>query len=187
MKHSLYNNPSRLFALLLAIVALVLPSTSASAQTLSDRLHCQVGVGYSLPLADAQGRASGLYLRGDYDLHPRLSVGVGTRLSHHLKNLLPLYGHLQWRLTRQRLFTPHLEGLWGYAPALSTQARGGCCWSLGLGTCYRLRDRHLLSATLSIDHQTYSRRKTFSSTAVRSTYVEPLCHNALALRLGYQF
>ncbi len=159
----------------------------AFSQNLADRLRYQTEVAVGFPLPESHGTPIRLCQKVMYGLNPRLMCGVGAGISRHDKTLVPLFVDLQWSVARPRQFTPFVEACVGYSFAPSPSATGGSNLGLGIGTSFRLSDTRRICVSVGYEYQHFSQLKTFESSAVRSSFVEIISHNALSVAVGFQF
>ncbi|MCR5454557.1 MAG: hypothetical protein K6F33_06190 [Bacteroidales bacterium] len=139
------------------------------------------------PMAGSYVKPWSLLVASEYNIHPRLSAGLGTGLSkyHHL--IIPAYATLHWSITKQHRLTPFLASNIGYAFAPKKHEDGGFYLSPSVGVRYQLKGRQSLLLSVGYELQEYTQLQSYESSFALTQYIEYISNHALTVNIGVAF
>ena len=160
---------------------------SIAVQAQKDRLCFQTNIVAGMPLADSDVKPLSLLISAEYNIHPRLSAGLGMGLSKYDHLMVPVYGTLHWSITKQHRFTPFLASNIGYAFAPKKHVDGGFYFTPSIGVRYQLKGRHSLSLSVGYELQEYSQLQSYESAYALTQHIEDISNHALTVNVGFEF
>ena len=169
------------------ILLILLACMSIAVQAQKDRLRFQTNIVAGTPLADSDVKPLSLLISADYNVHPRLSAGLGTGLSKYDYLMVPVYGTLHWSIIKQHRFTPFMASNIGYAFAPKKLVSGGFYFTPSVGVRYQLKGHHSLSLSIGYELQEYSQLQSYESTFALTQYIEDISNHALTVNIGFVF
>ena len=169
------------------VLLIVLACMSIAVQAQKERLCFLTNIVAGTPLADSDVKPLSLLVSAEYNIHPRLSAGLGTGLSKYDHLMVPVYATLHWSITRQHRFTPFVASNIGHAFAPQKHVSGGFYLTPSVGVRYQLKDRQSLSLSVGYELQEYTQLQSYESTFVLTQYIENISNHALTANVGFAF
>lgn len=157
------------------------------AQTLRERINFSTNLTVGIPLADSDVNSVSLLVSAEYQLHTRLSAGLGAGISKYDHLMFPVFATLHWQISKSHRFTPFLGCNIGHAFAPQKHVSGGFYLSPSVGISYKLKGRQNLSLSIGYELQEYNQLITYESTMYIGQYVENISNHALTASIGYTF
>jgi hypothetical protein len=157
------------------------------AQTLRERIKFSTNLTVGIPLADSDVNPVSLLVSAEYQLHTRLSAGLGAGISKYDHLMFPVFATLHWQISKSHRFTPFLGCNIGHAFAPQKHVSGGFYLSPSVGISYKLKGRQNLSLSIGYELQEYNQLITYESTMYIGQYVENISNHALTASIGYTF
>jgi hypothetical protein len=139
------------------------------------------------PLADSDIKPLALLVSAEYQVHPRLSAGLGTGFSKYDHLMVPVYATLHWSITPPHRLTPFLASNIGHAFAPKKHVDGGFYLTPSVGVRYQLKGRHSLSLSVGYELLEYSQLQSYESTFALTQYIEDVSNHALTVNVGFAF
>lgn len=153
----------------------------------NDPLTLSIAIGTGIDLSTPASTPFSCQTTGNYKLHPRFSLGIGTGLSFTPKMLIPVFANLKFDLTKPAKFTPFIAWDAGYSFAPSKNTSGGLYFHPSLGLDYAIHSDHTLFMALGYEIQKLESIKTASNSFFTTEYIEKLNHQWISLRIGFAF
>lgn len=169
------------------VLLIVLVCMSIAVQAQKDRLCFQTNIVTGTPLADSDVKPLSILVSAEYEVHPRLSAGLGTGLSKYDHLMVPVYGTLHWSITKQHRFTPFLASNIGYAFVPKKHVSGGFYLTPSVGVRYQLKGRQSLSLSVGYELQEYTQLESYESAFALTQYIEDISNHALTVNIGFAF
>jgi len=170
------------------IILLCITVSNAKAQTNDkSKISFATTIGTGLSMSTPSSTPLTWQVLGYYSLTERWSVGAGTGLSFYEKMLIPLYGDVNFRIGRERKFTPYMEFAVGYSFASSDNANGGFFMNPSIGIQYPLKNKTKLQLAVGYDLQKLERLKKHTDKYFSKEFEEQLSHHSISIRLGIFF
>lgn len=190
---------------------MVLACMSIAVQAQTDKVSFKTNIVTGMPLPDSDIKPLSLLISAVYQIHPRLSAGVGTGLSKYDHLMIPVYGILHWNFTKQHRFTPFLASNIGYAYAPKKHVNGGFYLTPSVGVSYQMkgpqsteqrppsefaskktsrdgrRRSSCLLLSIGYELQEYTQLKSYESTFALTQYMEDISNQALVVNIGFVF
>ena len=157
------------------------------AQTLREKIDFSTNVTVGMPLADSDVKPLSLLVSAEYQLHPRLSAGLGSGISKYDHLMLPVFATLHWQISKPHRFTPFLGCNIGHAFAPKKHVSGGFYLSPSVGVSYKLKRRQSLSLSIGYELQEYSQVVSYESAKFLAQYVENVSNHAITASIGFTF
>jgi hypothetical protein len=157
------------------------------AQTLREKIHFSTNLTLGMPLADSDVKPLSLLVSAEYQLHPRLSAGLGSGISKYDHLMLPVFATFHWHVSKPHRFTPFLGCNIGHAFAPKKHVNGGFYLSPSVGVSYKLKGRHSLSLSVGYELQEYSQLLSCENASFLTQYVEDISNHAITASIGFTF
>ena len=157
------------------------------AQTLREKIHFSTNLTFGMPLADSDVKPLSLLVSAEYQLHPRLSAGLGSGISKYDHLMLPVFATFHWQVSKPHRFTPFLGCNIGHAFVPKKHVSGGFCLTPSVGLSYTFNDRQRLSLSIGYELQESVSLVTYESSMYLSQYVEDISNHALTASIGFTF
>ena len=157
------------------------------AQTLREKIHFSTNLTLGMPLADSDVKPLSLLVSAEYQLHPRLSAGLGSGISKYDHLMLPVFATFHWQVSKPHRFTPFLGCNIGHAFVPKKHVSGGFCLTPSVGLSYTFNDRQRLSLSIGYELQESVSLVTYESSMYLSQYVEDISNHALTASIGFTF
>ncbi len=157
------------------------------AQTLREKIHFSTNLTLGMPLADSDVKPLSLLVSAEYQLHPRLSAGLGSGISKYDHLMLPVFATFHWHVSKPHRFTPFLGCNIGHAFAPKKHVNGGFYLSPSVGVSYKLKGRHSLSLSVGYELQEYSQLLSCENARFLTQYVEDISNHAITASIGFTF
>ena len=161
--------------------------TEFQAQTLREKIHFSTNLTVGMPLADSDVKPLSLLVSAEYQLHPRLSAGLGSGISKYDHLMLPVFATFHWQVSKPHRFTPFLGCNIGHAFVPKKHVSGGFCLTPSVGLSYTFNDRQRLSLSIGYELQESVSLVTYESSMYLSQYVEDISNHALTASIGFTF
>ena len=169
------------------VLLIALACMSIAVQAQKERLCFLTNIVAGTPLADSDVKPLSLLVSAEYNIHPRLSAGLGTGLSKYDHLMVPVYGTLHWSITKRHRFTPFLASNIGYAFAPKKHVSGGFYLTPSVGVKYQLEGHHSLSLSIGYELQEYTQLQSYESAFALTQYIEDISNHALTVNVGFAF
>jgi hypothetical protein len=157
------------------------------AQALREKIHFSTNLTLGMPLADSDVKPLSLLVSAEYQLHPRLSAGLGSGISKYDHLMLPVFATFHWHVSKPHRFTPFLGCNIGHAFAPKKHVNGGFYLSPSVGVSYKLKGRHSLSLSVGYELQEYSQLLSCENARFLTQYVEDISNHAITASIGFTF
>lgn len=157
------------------------------AQTLREKISVRTNLTAGTPLPDSDVKPLSLLASAEYQLHPRLSAGLGTGVSKYDHLMLPVFATLHWHITKPHRFTPFFGCNIGHAFIPKKHVCGGFYLTPSIGISYKLKDRQRLLLSVGYELQEYSQLVTYESAMYLSQYVEHISNHSITASIGFTF
>lgn len=152
------------------------------AQTLREKIHFSTNLTLGMPLADSDVKPLSLLVSAEYQLHPRLSAGLGSGISKYDHLMLPVFATFHWHVSKPHRFTPFLGCNIGHAFAPKKHVNGGFYLSPSVGVSY-----NSLSLSVGYELQEYSQLLSCENARFLTQYVEDISNHAITASIGFTF
>lgn len=119
-----------------------------------------------------------------YNLNSHFAIGAGTGVSVYEKSLVPLYGSIQFNLTKPRKLTPYVECNVGGAFAPEKEANGGLYLSPCIGARFKLSEKLQLNFAAGYELQKLEQVKKYAEARFATEFKEELSHHSITFKIG---
>lgn len=124
---------------------------------------------------------------GHYNVHERISIGIGSGLSFYEKTLIPLFADIRFTILKPRKLTPFLECGVGYSFAPDRNSIGGFYLNPSVGIQYSIHSHKKIFIALGYEQQKLERLKKQEQPLYTIEFAEKLNHHFLSIKMGVIF
>lgn len=171
-------------AILLVMVCVVV---LLQAQTLKERICFRTNLTAGMPLVDSDISPLSLLASAEYQLHPRLSAGIGTGISKYNDFMLPVFATLHWQASKPHRLTPFVACNIGHAFAPKKNVSGGFYLTPSVGVSYKLSGCKCLSFSIGYELQEYNQLISYEDPQFLVQYVENVSNHGITASIGFAF